>query len=138
MKLKLGPILQSDIELGDKINIDRISVYRLRTGKVAKSIRTYLLYSAAATMIDADRALFAKMDSAKEGVVQMAALFQEWESQSISIPENMIDIKNEVISKLPHLTGLFASLDEVKMERLIFLALWEYYNIGENDEKDSN
>lgn len=135
-KLKMGPIFQSDIALGTLTNIDRISVYRLRTGKVAKSMRTYLLYSAAASMIESDRAIFGKKKSALDAIKHIADLLLQWENQSIEIPENTIDIKNAVLSEIPSLTELFTKLDEVETERLIFLALWEYYNLEDKHETD--
>lgn len=137
-KLKMGPIFQSDIDMGDTISIDRVSVYRLRTGKVAKSMRTYLLYSAAASMIKSDYAMFAGMKPALDAIQRISILFQQWEISSNDIPENPEDIKNAVFAALPNLAGLFASLDEVKTERLIFLALWGYYNLGDSNEENSN
>lgn len=130
-KLNMGPIFESDIDLGEKVNITRESVFRLRTGAL-KSKRTYLLYSAAALMIDSDRQMLKHAGVSSEVIFEIAKVFQEWEKSSEEIPKETALIQQYILNARPDLSGQFATLNEHTTERLIFISLWEYYNSRED------
>lgn len=205
-KSQLGPIFFSDIELGQKLGISRISMFRFRSNKsyskrsyltyvavalvmdnrhiltpkydntqpiildianafrrwktddtkssiaeilkssdIDKSTRSFLINSLAAMLIASNRDIFSSLICAEEDIksgrnaVQLITrLFESWEDRERVIPETISEIIVAIASDLPYFQAFFNRLDINKIERLIFLSLWEYYNNGEDsDEKSS-
>lgn len=80
-KSQLGPIFFSDIELGQKFGISRISMFRFRTSKTTYSKRSYLIYTAVALIMDNRQALSSKYRDAQPIILNVASALKRWNGE---------------------------------------------------------
>lgn len=81
-KSQLGPIFFSDIELGQKFGISRISMFRFRTSKTTYSKRSYLIYTAVALIMDNRQVLSSKYRDAQPIILNVASALKRWNGET--------------------------------------------------------